>query len=57
MVLTETTAKKYFGNEDPIGKILSVENKSNFVVSGIVKDLPKNSSIRGDSVPADQFAV
>ncbi len=46
IVLTETTAKKYFGDEDPIGKIISADDKINFTVSGIVKDFPKNSSIK-----------
>ncbi|WAC14734.1 ABC transporter permease [Dyadobacter pollutisoli] len=48
VVLTETTAKKYFGNEDPIGKILVVNDQMNFRVSGVVKDFPKNSTIQGD---------
>lgn len=48
VVLTETTAKKYFGDEDPIGKILAANNKVNFTVSGVVKDFPKNSTIQGD---------
>lgn len=48
VVLTETTAKKYFGNEDPIGKIISANDKASFMVTGIVRDLPKNSSIQGD---------
>ncbi|KAA0989135.1 ABC transporter permease [Dyadobacter aurulentus] len=48
IVLTETTAKKYFGNEDPIGKILNANDRVSFTVSGVVKDFPKNSTIQGD---------
>ncbi|MCE7040626.1 ABC transporter permease [Dyadobacter sp. CY312] len=48
IILTETTAKKYFGDEDPIGKILSANDKVSFMVTGIIRDLPKNSSIQGD---------
>ena len=46
IILTETTARRYFGNEEPMGKIISADNKINFTVTGIVKDLPKNSSIK-----------
>jgi len=48
VVLTETTAKKYFGNDEPIGKVISADDKINFKVSGVIKDFPKNSSIRGN---------
>jgi putative ABC transport system permease protein len=42
VVLTQSTSKKLFGNENPIGKVLII-NKLNFTVSGIMKDLPENS--------------
>ncbi|HTN36978.1 MAG TPA: ABC transporter permease, partial [Arachidicoccus sp.] len=48
IVLTESTAKKYFGDEDPIGKIISADTKTNLIVSGVIKDIPKNSSINQD---------
>jgi putative ABC transport system permease protein len=50
IVLTESFAKKVFGNEDPIGKILIAEYKESLVVSGIIEDFPDNSSIRGDFI-------
>ena len=53
-VLTDETAKKYFGNEDPIGKILLVNNKYEFTVSGVVEKPPKNSTLSFDIlVPFD----
>ncbi|HSZ85163.1 MAG TPA: ABC transporter permease [Puia sp.] len=48
IVITEKTAKKYFGNEDAIGKTITADDKINLKVSGVIKDLPKNSSIQGD---------
>jgi putative ABC transport system permease protein len=44
-VITEETAKKYFGNEDPIGKPLHYRNED-YVVKGVLEDLPANSHIR-----------
>ena len=43
IVLTEKLAKKIFGNEDPMGKIIKIDNKDNFTVTGIAKDLPNNT--------------
>ena len=40
VVLTEKTAKSLFGNEDAMGKIIKIDNKDNFTVTGILKDLP-----------------
>jgi len=47
LVITEKTAKKFFGNEpNVIGKTIKVDNKHDYVVSGVVKDLPANSSLQ-----------
>ena len=46
IVLTETMAEKYFGENDPIGKTMRADNKYDFVVTAVVKDPPQNSSIR-----------
>ncbi len=51
LVLTESAAKKYFGNEDPIGRtMLEGEAKTPFTVSGISKDCPANSQIKFDII-------
>ncbi|MET4081822.1 putative ABC transport system permease protein [Pedobacter sp. UYP30] len=50
VIITETTAHKFFGNDDAIGKIIIADNSTNFKVTGIVKDFPKNSSIQGDMI-------
>jgi putative ABC transport system permease protein len=48
VVITAATAKKYFGNTDPIGKVLQGDHKENFVVSAVIKDFPENSSLQCD---------
>lgn len=43
IILTEKLAKKIFGDEDAMGKIIKIDNKDNFTVTGIAKDLPNNT--------------
>ena len=50
VVISETTAKKYFGDDDPVGKILNFKNKLDFQVTGIMKDIPLNSHFRCDFI-------
>lgn len=56
IVLTERTAQKYFGNEDPINKVVSIElgeTAENFSVKAVVKNVPINSSIQFDLLISD----
>ncbi len=48
VVLTETTARRYFGDENPMGKIIVGDDKVNFTVSGVIKDMPKNTDLQAD---------
>ncbi len=48
VVLTESLAKKYFGNEDPLNKIMNFEDGTAYTVSGVVKDCPSNSHFHYD---------
>src|SRR6185437_8260723 len=49
VVITENAAKKLFGNEDPMGKVILTE-KSSFKVAAVVRDVPANSTIKFDMV-------
>ncbi len=44
IVLTETLAKSIFGEEDPLGKIIKIDNDSEVAVTGILEDIPSNTS-------------
>jgi putative ABC transport system permease protein len=46
-VITRSTAKKYFGNINPLGKIINIEGKD-FKISGITEDAPFNSHLKYD---------
>jgi ABC-type antimicrobial peptide transport system permease subunit len=46
IILTEQLAKKLFGNEDPMGKTVRVDSLDYLTVTGVVKDLPVNTSFQ-----------
>jgi len=48
MVITKSTALKYFGDDEPIGKILKVDNYFEFEITGIVEDIPQQSHFKFD---------
>ena len=48
-------AQKYFGNDDPMGKIFSANNKYDFVVTGVMTDIPPNSSLEFDMLIPFEF--
>ncbi|RPI73268.1 MAG: FtsX-like permease family protein, partial [Ignavibacteriales bacterium] len=48
IVLTETLARKYFGNEDPMEKVMNMEDGTPYTVKGVVKDCPPNSHFHYD---------
>jgi len=48
IVISERTAKSLFGEEDPKNKIIRVDDTGELVVSGILKNIPKNSSFQFD---------
>ena len=48
IILTEEMAAKYFGEEDPIGKIIKADNQWDFQVTGVMKNVPRNSHLQFD---------
>lgn len=48
IVLTESAAKNLFGDEDPINKIIRLDSDADVKVTGVMKDIPTNSSFEFD---------
>jgi putative ABC transport system permease protein len=46
--ISQSYAKKYFGNQDPIGKTLFVDKETDYQVTGIFRDIPANSHLKFD---------
>ena len=45
LVLTQETAEKYFGDDNPIGKVLTFNSSNEYTVTGIVEKMPSNSHL------------
>ena len=50
LVLTESEAKRIFGNKDPINKVVKMNNAFNLTVKAVIKDIPQNSSMQFSGV-------
>jgi putative ABC transport system permease protein len=58
IVISETLAKKYFGNVDPVGKTLRNRGRDDYEVTGVFKDLPANSHAKINAIMSlDTYAV
>jgi putative ABC transport system permease protein len=55
IVITQATAKALFGDEDPINKIIRVDNENDLKVTGILKDIPTNASFQFDFLMTWKF--
>lgn len=44
-ILSKTTAEKYFGNQNPVGKTINVDNRHDLEITGVFKDLPANTHL------------
>ena len=46
--ISQSTAKKYFGDENPLGKTFKIDNRSEYKVNGVFEDIPQNSHLKFD---------
>ena len=59
MVISESASKKYFSNENPIGKMMeikTIDNSENYTVTGIFKDFPEASHFKSDFLLSYPYA-
>ncbi len=50
IVITQRTAEKFFGKDDPIGKTIRVENEMELKVAAVIANVPANSTLRFDVI-------
>ena len=50
VVITEKTATRYFGDENPVGKALQVDDRVDLTVTGVIQNVPSNSHLQFDLV-------
>jgi len=50
VVITESTAKKYFDNVNAIGKVIETDEKEQYKVTAVIKDMPRNSHFKFDMI-------
>jgi putative ABC transport system permease protein len=55
VIITESTARKYFGKEDPMGKTLEIDTWDPRVVTAVIKDVPENSHFKFDILASLHF--
>jgi len=55
IVISEEMVEKYFGEEDPIGKTININNRFDFIVTGIAEKVPTNSHITFDFLVPFEF--
>jgi putative ABC transport system permease protein len=48
LIVTESIAAKYFGTEEPIGRTLTFDQDKDFIIKGVIRDIPSNSDLRYD---------
>jgi ABC-type antimicrobial peptide transport system permease subunit len=57
VVITQEIAEKYFGSQDPIGKTIQTQNQNDYIVTGIIENIPKNSHLQFGFVGSIERAV
>jgi ABC-type antimicrobial peptide transport system permease subunit len=55
LVMTDEAAGKYFGPEDPLGRVVTVNNRYAFTVTAVMRAAPPNSSLRPDFLVPLEF--
>lgn len=57
VVITQDMASKYFGSQDPLGKTIQTQNQNDYIVTGVIENIPKNSHLQFGFVGSIERAV
>ncbi|MGM0666114.1 MAG: ABC transporter permease, partial [Bacteroidota bacterium] len=55
IVLSEELAEKYFGNENPLGQSITLEKEFDFMVTGVLEEMPDNTVVNFDALIPFRF--
>ena len=55
LIITETFARKLFGSADVVGKLIKLDNKYDFMIGGVLKDMPANTRFTADFIAPWSF--
>jgi putative ABC transport system permease protein len=55
LVVTQKLASRFFGSEDPMGKVVRIDNRNDFKITGVLKDLPNNTQFDFDFLMSYAF--
>jgi putative ABC transport system permease protein len=55
IILTESLAKKYFGNEDPVGKTILENETEEYTITGVCQDFPTNSHLQMNAITSVEY--
>jgi putative ABC transport system permease protein len=50
VILSEAMAEKYFGKDDPLGRVLNINNSREYTVTGVIENAPGNSYLKYDFI-------
>ncbi len=54
VIITQSMSRKFFGNEDPVGKLLTVGEGSDFRITAVIRDIPENTHFHFDALASMQ---
>jgi ABC-type antimicrobial peptide transport system permease subunit len=57
VVITQEVASKYFGSQDPMGKTIRTQNQNDYIVTGVLENIPNNSHLQFGFVGSIERAV
>ena len=57
IVMTRSMSERYFGDENPLGKSLNINNKYELTITGVMEDVPSNSHVRWEFLVPFEFML